>query len=415
MDRPVLTLTRLAALALIASAASLIVPAQAQTSAGPTDEELHDAWLGLSEGDRQDTVDWFVAECDRATHFRAGLERYVMELHRGKQFQWPDAPGDPPLYDTRKHTPAQLIPRAFVDTSRERYAATVAKLRGGQKARDLRPAYRYDWSVGSVVRLGAWDDPERLAFNASRGLSPYTDLVEALVEQRLDAGEVRDEARAFAHAYADRSGHAYREITLYDAWSSGTEIEMPDVECLGMLHDLEDDWHSFVAPVPGRKQRPLYDRLGVHYAKLRKYRALRTALARTYLAAEPALPGGYGPSVLRLHGFWELQSSDPERMGEDLPTTKGWGAWFEERAAQADDDPEVVARSRARMESLRASREQTRRTWRGILQEYGAFDPKPPVTAPPTDGDGSPGGQGPRGEGPRGEGSIGGAPGATGD
>jgi hypothetical protein len=169
---------------------------------------------------------------------------------------------------------------------------------------------------------------------------------------------------------------------------------MPDVECLGMLHDLEDDWHSFTAPVPGRKQRPLYDRLGVHYAKLRKYRALRTALARTYLSADPVLPGGYGPSRLRLNGFWELQGSDPGKMAEDLPTVKGWGKWFEERAAQADDDPEVVARSRTRMESLAESQDWSRRTFHGILKEYGAFDPKPPENQPPAEDGGEKGGTG---------------------
>jgi len=360
--------------------------APAQTDVPRTADELYAAWLALPEGERRDTVEWFVAESDRAQDFRSTLERFMLDQHRANRFGWPEAPDAPPLYDTAKHCPAQLIPRKFVDTGNKRFAATVEKLVGGRRQRDRLDAFGYDWALGTVVTMGPWDAPERIAFNAARGLSPYTSLVEALVEQQLDAGEVRAEAAAFAHAYSDRSGNAYREITLYEAWSSGTEIEMPDVECLGMLHDLEDDWHSFTAPVPGRKQRPLYDRLGVHYAKLRKYRALRTALARTYLSADPVLPGGYGPSKLRLNGFWELQSSDPTKMAEDLPTVKGWGKWFEERAAQADDDPEVVARSRARMKSLAESQDWSRRTFQGILKEYGAFDPKPPAQPEPADG-----------------------------
>ena len=379
-------------LALLFFALVSITLAPAQTEVSPTADELYAAWESLSEGDRRDSVDWFVAESDRAQDFRSTLERFVLDQHRANRYGWPDAPIAPPLYDTAKHCPAQLIPRKFVDTGNKRFAATVEKLVGGRRKRDRQDAFRYDWAAGTVVTCGQWDTPERIAFNASRGLSPYTALVEALVEQQLDAGEVRAEAAAFAHAYSDRSGNAYREITLYEAWSSGAEIEMPDVECLGMLHDLEDDWHSFTAPVPGRKQRPLYDRLGVHYAKLRKYRALRTALARTYLSADPVLPGGYGPSKLRLNGFWELQSSDPTKMAEDLPTVKGWGKWFDERAAQADDDPDVVARSRARMNSLAESQAWSRRTFQGILKEYGAFDPKPPAEPTPK-GDG-PGGDG---------------------
>ena len=383
---------------------ALLPIASAQAQSGETapsnsaakDAELFAAWQGLSPADQKDTVDWFVAECDRAKDFRSTLERFVLDQHRANRFDWPAASEQPPLYDTAKHAPAQLIPRKFVDTSKPRFSATVEKLVGGRRVRDLRPAYGYDWSAGSVAMEARWDEPERIAFNACRGLSPYTDLVEALVEQQLDGGEVRAEARAFSHAYSDRSGNAYREITLYEAWSSGTEIEMPDVECLGMLHDLEDDWSSFVAPVAGRKQRPLYDRLGIHYAKLRKYRALRTALARTYLSADPVLPGGYGPSKLRLNGFWELQSSDPVKLAEDLPSVKGWGKWFEERAAQADDDPEVVARSRARMKSLEESKDWARRTFEGILREYGAFDPRPPAPAPEPVGAPPKGGGAPR-------------------
>ena len=389
MMAPMVSQSRLCrTLALLPLALVPVAIASAQSEVTPTADELYAAWQSLSDGDRKDAVDWFVAESDRAQDFRSTLERFVLDQHRANRYGWPDAPVAPPLYDTAKHCPAQLIPRKFVDTGNKRFAATVEKLVGGRRKRDRQDAFRYDWAAGTVVTVGPWDAPERIAFNASRGLSPYTALVEALVEQQLDAGEVRAEAAAFSHAYSDRSGNAYREITLYEAWSSGTEIEMPDVECLGMLHDLEDDWHSFTAPVPGRKQRPLYDRLGVHYAKLRKYRALRTALARTYLSADPVLPGGYGPSKLRLNGFWELQSSDPTKMAEDLPTVKGWGKWFDERAAQADDDPEVVARSRARMKSLAESQDWSRRTFQGILKEYGAFDPKPPVEPAPT-GEGS--------------------------
>jgi hypothetical protein len=389
MMAPMLSHTRIATtLGLQLLALAPLTLAQAPTDGAPGADDLFAAWLSLSEADRKDTVDWFVAESDRAQDFRSTLERFVLDQHRSNRYGWPEAPVAPPLYDTAKHCPAQLIPRKFVDTDNKRFAATVEKLVGGRRKRDRQDAFRYDWAAGTVVTVAPWDAPERIAFNASRGLSPYTALVEALVEQQLDAGEVRAEAAAFAHAYSDRSGNAYREITLYEAWSSGTEIEMPDVECLGMLHDLEDDWHSFTAPVPGRKQRPLYDRLGVHYAKLRKYRALRTALARTYLSADPVLPGGYGPSKLRLNGFWELQSSDPSKMAEDLPTVKGWGKWFDERAAQADDDPEVVARSRARMKSLAESQDWSRRTFQGILKEYGAFDPKPPTEPAPT-GEGS--------------------------
>ena len=191
-------------------------------------------------------MDWFVAESDRAQDFAPPWSAPPIDI--GRTVADGRSSGRTAPLRHGQHCP-HLIPRKFVDTGSKRFAATVEKLVGGRRERDRQDAFRYDWGGGTVVTVGPWDAPERIAFNASRGLSPYTDLVEALVEQQLDAGEVRAEAAAFSHAYSDRSGNAYREITLYDAWSAGTEIEMPDVECLGML-DLEDDWYSFTAPCP---------------------------------------------------------------------------------------------------------------------------------------------------------------------
>ncbi|MEM9802516.1 MAG: hypothetical protein AAGA20_19465 [Planctomycetota bacterium] len=351
-------------------ACALGPPAVAQDTPDP--ETLFAAWERLEPAERADTIQWFIAECDGGRDFRSGLERHVLARHQANRFDWPEATEEPPLYDTEVHTPRNPIRRRFMGASSGRSRRTYEKLVGDRHDRAFRPAFEYDWARGTVVKLGEWDDPARIAYNAARGFSPYADLVEALVEMEIDGGEVRTEAQAFAHAYSDRSGRAFRTITLYDAWSSGSEIEMADVECLGILHDIEDDWRTFIAPVPESKHRRLYDKIGEHFANLRKYRALRAAVARSYLIAEPRLPVGYGPS-LRLHGFWELRSSDPEAMAKDLPSNDDWAKWFDERAAEADDDPEVVARARARMASLQASRDWARRTFHGILREYGAF------------------------------------------
>ena len=53
------------------------------------------------------------------------------------------------------------------------------------------------------------------------------------------AGEVaraeeRSALAAFGPAYTDRNGNVYPGVTLYDAWASGPEIEMPDVDVLGV-------------------------------------------------------------------------------------------------------------------------------------------------------------------------------------
>ncbi len=201
------TLRRLvAALMLVAMAAPAVAQEDAP-NAGPTNEELVEAWLGLDEKDRADTIEWFIAECDNADHFRAKLERFVILAYEGDEYDWPAAE-DPPCFDPEVHTPVQIIPRHFVDLSNRRHSEQVKKLRGAWNERQMEVAFRYDWARGTIVAVQAWDDPERIARTAAAGFSPYSDLVEALVERQLDRGEMRAHAAVFGHAYADRSGNA---------------------------------------------------------------------------------------------------------------------------------------------------------------------------------------------------------------
>ncbi len=341
----------------------------------PTDEQLLKAWLALSDEDQTDTIDWFVAECDNATHFRATVERYVLVNFEGDPRNWPAAE-DPPTFDPSVHTPAQIIRRTFADPSRSGHTAKVKKLRGVWNERQMEVAYRYDWALGSVVSVQAYDHPERIARTAIAGFSPNTDLVEAIVEMQLDQGEMRDVAAAFGHAYADRSGNAYRSVTLYEAWASGQSIEMPDVECLGIIHTLDDNWKTYKAPVPGSQHKRLYKEIGEHFAPLRRYRALRTSLARMFVQGTAPLPSGYEATAMRLHGFWELQVSEPEKMAEFLPTDKKWDRWWKSAVKKVDKSKDVRERAAARQRSLDESRAWTRRTFHGILKEYGAFEKK---------------------------------------
>ncbi|QDV07276.1 hypothetical protein Poly30_27960 [Planctomycetes bacterium Poly30] len=357
---------------LIALACSTLTLGQKESKkdTGPTNEELVQAWLSLSETDRADTIEWFVAECDRATHFRAELERFVYVRFEGDAFDWPAAE-DPPVFDTAIHTPVRIIRRRFVDLTSSTHSAKVKALRGAWNEREMEVAFRYDWARQTIVQVQKWDDPERIARTAAAGFSPMSDLIEALVERQLDLGEMKDAAFAFGHAYSDRSGNAYRRVTLYDAWSSGQTIEMPDVECLGIVHTLDDDWKTWKAPVS--KQDSLYKRIAEHFTPLRRYRALRTSLARCYLQGTPILPGGYEAAAVRLHGFWEVQVSDPEKMAEYLPEDKKWDAWWKKDGKKVDRSKDIRERALARIRALDESRAWTRRTFHGILKEYGAF------------------------------------------
>lgn len=340
----------------------------------PSAEELLRAWSSLEEADRKDTVDWFIAECDRAEDFRAQLERFVLGQIGGPRVELRPAEA-PPTFDPERHCPAQPIKRRFVSTKAGRHRKVVDDMLGGLE-RAMKPAVRYDWSRGELVRLAPFDDPRRIAHNAAHGFTPYTDLVEAWVVQSLDGGAMSAEARAFGHAYADRSGNAYREITLFEAWGSGLDMEMPDVECLGLVHSLDDDWKTFVAPVNARLHGRLYARIGEHYVPYKAYRDLREAIARTYVTYEPSLPTGYSTTRDKLHGFWERAGSDPAALAGTLPDPDEWREWFAREGRAVDQDDELRGRTRGRMSALRKSSQWARRTFHGILVEYGAFDTK---------------------------------------
>lgn len=364
--RDMMKLVPLALLAL--TSPSLAAPQRGVPSA----EELMTAWSRLDEADRKDTVDWFIAECDRAQDFRANLERFVMEQVGGPRVELPAAE-DPPTFDPELHCPGQPIARRFVSTKSGKHKKVVEEMLSGLE-RPMRPAVVYDWARQELVRVAPFDDPERIAHNAAHGFTPYTDLVEAWVVKSLDGGEMADQAKAFGHAYADRSGNAYREITLFEAWGSGRDMEMPDVECLGIVHRLDDDWKTYVAPVNARLHRRLYGQIGDHYVPYKAYRDMREAIARTYVTYEPTLPTGYATTRDKLHGFWERAASDPEALGQTLPKPSKWREWFAKEGRAVDQDDELRGRTRGRMAALRKSGQWARRTFHGILVEYGAFE-----------------------------------------
>ena len=362
---------KLAAVSLVA----LTSPALSAPQRGvPTPEELLRAWSSLEEAERKDTVDWFIAECDRAQDFRAQLERFVLEQVGGPRVEL-SAASAPPVFDPARHCPKQPIQRRFVSAKTGKHRKVVQEMLSGLE-RVMKPAVRYDWARGELIRVAPFDDPQRIAHNAAHGFTPYTDIVEAWVVKSLDGGAMGDQARAFGHAYADRSGNAYREITLFEAWGSGRDMEMPDVECLGIIHSLDDDWKTYVAPVNARLHSRLYGRIGEHYVPYKAYRDLREAIARTYVTYEPALPTGYSTTRDKLHGFWERAGSDPAALARSLPGTDDWKEWFIREGRAVDQDDELRGRTRGRMSALRKSSQWARRTFHGILVEYGAFEKK---------------------------------------
>ena len=223
-------LRRVPALLLLVSAA----PAGAQDEG-----ELRPAWKRLDGPARAEVARRFEAEVAELDTLQNRL------LTRGLLLGPSDPallPGDGPLpyYDPAVHAPGLPIERARLEPTLPRVKRVGQLFFARIPERRLAPSYRYDWGSGEIRRTRDPGDPERVFENALGGYAPGADLVEAIAERALDDGAERAALAAFGHAYTDREGGVF-PFTIYDAWSSGEEIEMPDIDNLGIAHDLLDE------------------------------------------------------------------------------------------------------------------------------------------------------------------------------
>ena len=337
------------------------------------DDEVHAAWNALEPDERTDVAEWFRAEIEFAQTVQLDLVRHAHEV-LGQDPGFLPLAADAPFFDPTEHTPKHIVRRKRLAADdrdavreRERRFADVP-------SRRLVPAYRYDFGRGRIERCGDPNDPETIFANALAGLPPGADLAEAVALSVLDDGKERETHFAFGHAYTDRRGRVYPGVTLYDAWCSGATMEMPDVDNLGIVHTVLDEWKKWKPPVSaGSKQRSLYDTVGELFTEARRHRGLREALARTWAIGTPVLRDGYGPSLDALHWAWEDAGGDPTELAGDLPSSRKWSSWIEKARKKAAKKSGVES-VQIRRGTLDADAWTVRRTLEWVLTEYGAFD-----------------------------------------
>jgi hypothetical protein len=335
----------LAPLALLA----LALPSTAQELA--TDEAALAAWTKLTDPEKLDVIEWYRSEVVYLPTFQNQLLAFVLENQPRDPGLWPLA--EPaPWYDPATHAPAQPIARKPLSRSSKELEKKREEFFFRVPERKLDSAWVYDYSARELRRTQRLDDSDRIFANALAGFPPDLDLAEALVELALDRGEEQARLTAFGHAYTDRTGKVFTGLTLYDAWASGANMEMPDIDTLGIVHDLEDDWKSYVAPVPGPKQRPLYDRVGELFLPAHRHRGLRHAMALAYLTGYPNLRDGYGPNLDRLHALWDECASTPATLAERLPVAAKWQGFLEDWIEEVDGSAELAAKGVARRDTL---------------------------------------------------------------
>ena len=314
------------------------------------DKALQRRFEKLSRAERVEWREWFEAELRYTETFQLGLLRYVLQSQDVDPGTWPDA-ADVPIYSPDEHAPGAARRRKLRASSAKVKKVTERLLRKVPE-RALDSAWAYDYATGGLVRRGDPRDPQRVFDNGLVGFAPDHDLVEALIERQLDDGSQRVALTAFGHAYTDRDGGVYPGLTLYDAWCSGAELEMPDVDCLGVIHDVLDDWKSWKAPVPKRQQEPLYERMAELFIDAHRHRALRHALALSYLGGSVALRDGYALELDRLHALWNEHESTPEKLLAELPDADGWEDFLTDWGRLTDKQPKKLRAGVSRRATL---------------------------------------------------------------
>jgi hypothetical protein len=294
----------------------------------------------------------------------------------------PPAAEDPPIYDPKVHAPKQVIPRTRLASTDARVKSLRATLRPPSELPAPSLAYDYDWARATVVRVGDPDEPEAVFENALLGVPPEADLARARVLARLDRAEERKLQAAFAHAYTDRDGNAY-PLTLFDLWASGQTIEMPDVDALGIVHEVLDDWKHWTAPIPPAQHEPLYKRLGELFKTCKRSRELRLSLADLFLAPGAAPRPGYETLTLNFQALWAGFDSDPVKLAKDLPSGENWEAYLTSLTDHCLQDYKYYSFGRRRAAQLRRDGEQLGKALSAALAEGKAYVAPPPVETPP--------------------------------
>lgn len=339
------------------------------------DERLRKAWSYLLPAEQDEALARFEGEVSGLPTLQNRLLRHVSRL---AELDIGMAPVDQPApyFDPKVHAPAQPIPRRTLDPqskdAQDQRASMLTEIAGEFALARC----RYDWGQRLVLRAASFDDLDRRMESALAGRAPGFDWARAWVERALDGGAHQATFAAFGHAYTDRAGNVYAGVTLYDAWSSGAKMEMPDVDALGLVHELLGDWKRWVAPVPAIEHDRLYASVGKLFVPAHRYRALREALARTFVEGTVPLRDGFGAQIDRLHALWEACLSQPLDLAARLPADAETSEFLAKWTLECEEDAKVRDAGKQRRATLDADSQQVRALWASILTDLGALDRK---------------------------------------
>jgi hypothetical protein len=366
---------------------SLAAFGQPQDAPAPTESDLPALIERLSAEDTRRLADYLRLDLSSSDLFQQQLIRHALGM-LGKDPGFLEDALPLAWFDPQEHAPGQPIPRRLLaaDSPAAERLATALSQRNAPRL--WQAGYRYDWGRSQVVRLPGWDDARRELRNAAAGFAPDLDLCEAIACQSLDDGSQAKVLEAFDHAYTDRDGNVYPGVTLFVAWGSGLEIEMPDVDTLGLLHTLFESYpKAWKAPVPASAHKAFYARLEGVYLPAKRHRALREALARCYVEAAPQLWFGFTPAHhIPLQLFWEQRQSSLIEVAATLPGPERWEAFLSDLTRKPNKDEAAHQLAKNRSVGLAAGQARVRQRLLALALDMRLFEryPLDAASTPPT-------------------------------
>lgn len=328
---------------MIAGAPLLLLPLlapqdpPAQEAPPPAAETLLDRYLRLDR-DRRNTVVRNIER--RLLRVNDDVLQRIAGFERGLASY--EARGEPTFFRTADYAPVATT-RRLIRAGSAAHGKATAGMAPLLFLPDLQACVVYDWGAGKAVRVADGLDDDRRFQNYVRGYPPGADHAVARILAALDhdPGQ-RKLASYFGHLYADRNGGVYEDVTLFDAWHSGTVVEVPDTDAIAYAREILLT-RSFTSPIPpDRRRERLYRKIRAGFGDHREYRSLRLAAAAAFVVATPRFEPTYEPLVRRCRWLWMQCDYDVERFGKRLAETGDRAEFLAAIDRAIASSPEVV-------------------------------------------------------------------------
>lgn len=223
---------------------------------------------------------------------------------------WPG----PRFFEPSVYAPVQKA-RNFLPVDGSSAEEQYDLMRPWENATEYACRIRYDYAADHAWDLGKDPTPEERLLDFMGGYPPDADLLIAWLESRFDHDRSLNKiADYFGHAYCDREGNCYSEITIYDAFASHAEVEMSDVDVIAYARNVLND-RSYRSPIPAnRRRQELYDQIRDGFLRHYRSRVMTEAAANLYVNPEAWLRSDHEGLRERLLVAFAMAKSDVDRV-----------------------------------------------------------------------------------------------------